>query len=439
MRDNINRHFLYLFAVIIVFVAGCAEISRIRPAYVEPKISEDAKKCINCHQQKQVSNLALRDWQLSVHAEMGVTCIECHIPVSTLSKEVLERKTLCENKDVQRVVSPKNCEECHEKQVKEFGAGKHAVAWKVLQVIKAQQDVLMEGENNCAGCHRIGRDDGKCDTCHTRHRFSAAEARRPEACRTCHTGEDHPQWEMYNISKHGAIYAIEGKDWYWNKRISEWYDGLLLESPVIPRAPVCVTCHMENGSHAVKANWGFLSLRLFEKDKEWEEQRNIIFKGLGYFDKDGKMDERFKVFTEGEGWQLAEGGWEAEREKMIDICSKCHSKSFSKDVLEGADTVIKKCDELMAKAINIVDGIYNDGIIQKSEKYIPHIDTMQFYRFNHPIEERLYNMFLRHRMTTYLGAFHINPAYQHGYGVAEMQQDLREIEIMAKDLRMKNH
>ena len=50
-----------------------------------------------------------------------------------------------------------------------------------------------------------------CIACHTRHSFSLEEARKPEACYTCHMGPDHPNYEAYMASKHGSIYAARGK------------------------------------------------------------------------------------------------------------------------------------------------------------------------------------------------------------------------------------
>jgi hypothetical protein len=60
-----------------------------------------------------------------------------------------------------------------------------------------------------AGVGRLNLDGskGSCTSCHTRHRFSVAEARKPEACDQCHLGPDHPQIEIYEESKHGTIYT----------------------------------------------------------------------------------------------------------------------------------------------------------------------------------------------------------------------------------------
>ena len=46
-------------------------------------------------------------------------------------------------------------------------------------------------------------------------------------------------------------------------------------------------------------------------------------------------------------------------------------------------------------------------------------------------------MYLKHRMRTYQGGFHVNPDYAYWYGWAAMTKDLAEIREMAEDLRFK--
>ena len=53
------------------------------------------------------------------------------------------------------------------------------------------------------------------------------------------------------------------------------------------------------------------------------------------------------------------------------------------------------------------------------------------------MEEILYEMFMDHRMKTFMGAFHINPDYTTWYGYAKMKQALAEIkELKAKVRRL---
>ena len=58
------------------------------------------------------------------------------------------------------------------------------------------------------GIGRVNPDGSKgtCSACHTRHRFSKEQARKPETCGKCHLGPDHPQKEVYEESKHGILY-----------------------------------------------------------------------------------------------------------------------------------------------------------------------------------------------------------------------------------------
>ncbi|MHC4819704.1 MAG: multiheme c-type cytochrome, partial [Planctomycetota bacterium] len=74
----------------------------------------------------------------------------------------------------------------------------------------SQVKVLKDGQLDPAtwpntGIGRINPDgsEGSCTACHSRHAFSAAQARHPDNCGKCHMGPDHPQKEIYEESKHG--------------------------------------------------------------------------------------------------------------------------------------------------------------------------------------------------------------------------------------------
>lgn len=400
----------------------------------ELQISDEAKKCIECHQRERIALVALRDWEHSKHGQFGIGCEECHIPVADAPESIKASPSACADKRVRRKVSALNCAQCHRSQFKQFSEGKHALAWVAMNAIPMTAKLPKEvAERGCGGCHNIGRDEGKCDSCHTRHLFSAAEARRAEACQTCHMGFDHPQWEMYSTSKHGTIYLTQGDQWDWSRALGQWFANLT--DPKTPRAPTCAFCHMPNGDHAVRTAWGFLAVRLGEKDKEWEQLRNIIFRGLGVIDEKGNLTERFKVVAAGKVARMSPEEWQKERERMVERCTNCHSRNFARETLEQADRIIKECDRLMAEAIQIVEGLYRDGILPRPKDRPPSIDLLQFYEVEHPIEQRLYTMFLSHRMRTFQGAFHMNPDYLHWYGWAEMKKDLAEIKAEAERLR----
>ena len=54
------------------------------------------------------------------------------------------------------------------------------------------------------------------------------------------------------------------------------------------------------------------------------------------------------------------------------------------------------------------------------------------------IEQKLFVMYLEHRMRTFQGTFHASPDYALWYGWSEMQRDLTEIKELAAEMR-RNH
>jgi len=402
------------------------------------QVPQESRACLKCHVEKGITGSAIRDWQLSKHFAMGVGCAECHLPAKDAAPAIIKSSSECADKRVRRSVSPRNCAVCHTPQFQQFSSGKHAAAWLAMTAMPTtaeQPKAIIEGEKGCGGCHRIGRDEGKCDSCHTRHLFAAAEARRPEACMTCHMGFDHPQWEMYSTSKHGAIYTVEGAHWNWDSPLADWFKNPDQASASRPRSPACAVCHMPNGDHAVRTAWGFLALRLPEKDPEWLQYRQKILIGLGVLTPDGKPTARLEVVKIGKLARLTAEEWQAERDRMVNVCVQCHSHAFAQQNLNAADSIIKESDKLVAQAIDVVEALYNDGILERPKDRPPVPDLLRFYEVRYPIEQKLYVMFLEHRMRSFQGAFHMNPDYQHWYGWAELKRDLAEIREEAQELR----
>jgi len=370
-------------------------------------------KCISCH--REITPNIVRDFLAGAMGKSGeVDCSDCH-GSAHMSKE-----------DVANVKLPteKTCQKCHAEQHDQFMAGKHSLAWIAMSSMPTnglQPHAYIQGIKGCGGCHKVGVRDEKvradspygspCDSCHTRHKFSKAEAKRPEACRTCHMGFDHPQWEMWSGSKHGVIYQTEGDS---------------------GRAPTCQTCHMEEGDHNVMTSWGFLALRLPEDDEEWMGYRATILKGLHVLDPDGKPTARLELVKAGKVARLTKEDWQKERDRMIKVCSKCHSAKYAKTNLANADAMIKEADKLMAEAIEIVADLYAKGVIKAQEGKAAYPDLLTFYDTMTPIEQTLYVMFLEHRMRAFQGAFHMNPDYVTWYGLAEMKKDLVEIKHEAE-------
>ncbi|RKY97087.1 MAG: cytochrome C, partial [Ignavibacteriae bacterium] len=335
---------------------------------------------------------------------------------------------------------PETCQPCHETQVGQFSKGKHAFGWaslKAMPTFHMQPMALTEGMKGCGSCHKIGlksedeikelKEQGQvfgnasCDACHTRHTFSVKEAQQPQACQTCHMGFDHPQWEMYSGSKHGVRYLLK-------------QNGTLPEGT---SAPTCQTCHMSEGNHEVRTAWGFLAVRLpLPEDEQWKADQVTILQGLGVLDPEGNPTARLDVVKAADVARLDQESWQKERDKMIKICSDCHSENFAKLELEKGDDMIREADRLMAQGILIIADLYKDGILEKPESYAYAFpDLLTFHDAASVIEQKLFVMFLEHRMRTFQGTFHANPDYALWYGWSEMVTDLAEIKELATQMR----
>ncbi len=387
-----------------------------------------AQNCVSCH--SKVTPNIVKDWQISKHSKNDVDCSTCHGDEHTTMTDFAKAE----------LPTYETCNDCHETQVKQFLAGKHSQGWGTLMAmptIHMQPSPLVDGEKGCGACHKIGikskkelqrlKSEGSnyghasCDACHTRHTFSVKEAKQPQACQTCHMGFDHPQWEMYSSSKHGVRNSL--------KQL-----GILPEGTA---APTCQTCHMQNGNHNVRTAWGFLAVRLpLPKDKQWAADQVTILQALGVLDPQGKPTKLLDVVKAADIARLTQDDWQKERDKMINTCQNCHSKSFAKGELEKGDMMIKAADSLMAKAIRIISRLYKDNIIPKPKNY-PYAYPMLLTFHDAPtsIEQKLFVMFLEHRMRTFQGTFHASPDYALWYGWSEMQRDLTEITELAEWMR----
>jgi hypothetical protein len=92
----------------------------------------------------------------------------------------------------------------------------------------------------------------------------------------------------------------------------------------------------------------------------------------------------------------------------------------------------------MAEAIRTVADLYKDGVIKKPKTYAYAFpDLLTFHDAPTVVEQKLFVMFLEHRMRAFQGTFHASPDYAMWYGWSEMQRDLTEIKTIAADLREK--
>jgi hypothetical protein len=399
----------------IVLLAACVLLAT-------PAAEAVSSPCEDCH--AKINPLLVKDFNRGTMAET-MTCAECHGENHTSDDDVAEAE----------LPTIATCQACHEEKAEQYLAGKHAkglLAVQALPFSHGQPESLVAGQKGCGGCHTLGlatEEDRKtparqyykygmdCQNCHTRHAFSTAEAREPEACQTCHMGFDHAQWEMWSTSKHGVAYLLDRE---------------------AARGPTCQTCHMPDGDHRVRTPWGFLGVRLPEQDEVWMGYRVSILKGLGVLDAEGNPTALLEVVKLGDMARLDAETFNAERKRITDTCVKCHAANFVEQNMTNAEALLKDADELFAEAIEIVAGLRRDGIIEVGEGEGVYPQLLSFYDVSTHVEELLYEMFMDHRMKTFQGAFHLNYDYSMWYGYAKMKKDLVEIRELDREMRARH-
>ncbi|MCL2149399.1 MAG: cytochrome C [Dehalococcoidia bacterium] len=386
----------------------------------EKVAAQDESDCITCHATETPG--VVEQWLGSKMSEW-FDCSMCHGVAHSTNDDV----------DKVNLPTPSTCAPCHRTQVEQYREGKHALAWTAMNAIPfvAQMPESLggaDGFKGCSGCHKIGEKteevmqdwdapygSASCDSCHTRHLFSKAEAQDPRACQLCHIGFDHPQWETWSTAKHGSIWAIEEDS---------------------GRTPTCQNCHLPNGTHTNITAWGFLALRAYaEDDPAWQADRETILKALGVLDAQGNPTELLDALVGINLVRTTEEEFMALRNQMTAICGECHSSGFVEQQMNANDDLIRRADSMMAEAIDVVNGLYKDGFLAKPTGWDYAPDLLQFYNTESNIENELFTMFLQYRQRTFVGAIHANPDYTYWYGYASMQKSLQTIKDEAELLR----
>ena len=402
-----------LFLAWPLLTAGCAtqkEAAAIpaNETAAAPKtergITGESLRCISCHEERGVAHGWVADWEGSTHARKGVGCEVCHINTDTepAIKEALELAYLsaeacaCEDIRVSRRVVAGNCGKCHLKQYHEFMKSRHSLGWKrMLDCNKSLAPSLNARSAQCEQCHNI---QFKCDSCHTRHTFSTLEARTPEACRTCHSGTDNSQYEIYLASKHGVVYSA-----------SQSFILRDTRSVGSMRSPVCITCHMPQGSHDMSFGLAY----------------GPVGSGASYIDKNGN--------------RIDEAALSKRRGDMLSVCNTCHSPHFSTKSLETADALHKSAEDVIKEAFGIIAGLGRDGhSLSLTDKtagasllghtLVPNVETV-------PEIELLFARLVNNASVVWKGAYHNNPAYTHLQGWMKLQMCLSDIRAEAQRMR----
>lgn len=414
----------YINLVIIFLILACISVWRwglpVRLAPIAGAGANARGTCIACHMSETPG--IYHGWSKSLHAKVNVGCLSCHKPDH--NKPVISEHHLQhDSTPVSLVVTPKTCQGCHPREVAQYDKSKHAhtleIMWKVDHWLNDGMNNAVERTTGCYACHGtvvevvdgrpkpgtwpnvgVGRknpDDtlGSCSSCHTRHRFSVVEARKPEACDQCHLGPDHPQIEIYNESKHGTIYHAEGTEWNWRPDDGRWKAGISY------RAPTCAACHMSEADDMPATH--DVTERL-----SWETQAPLTVR-----------PGEFKPFP-------AETDWKLERAKMKRVCCQCHSNGWTEDHFSNLDRTVENYNENYFKPIkNLIDSLYSEGLLS-SESY-----------FDEDLEWEFYELWHHEGRRARMGAAMMAPDYAWWHGFYELKHRYIHIQKASSDLRQK--
>ena len=409
---KMDYKFISAFAVFVILMMFAPNLS----AYTVAELSSESKKCIECHMKEDPAIYG--QWGASKHYRANVGCYECH-KAEKGDIDAYEH----EGALISIIVSPRDCARCHEKEVDEFSKSHHAKGGKILDSLDNILAEVVEGNRafkspafpkgnsasavtGCWQCHgspvkvlpngkldpatwpntgigRINPDgsEGACTACHTRHSFSAAQARYPDTCGKCHMGPDHPQLEIFNESKHGIAF-----------RANE--DSLNLDNPKwilgedYTAAPTCATCHMSaTPKQPVTHDIG---MRI-----SWNNRP--------------KTSIRPEVSDKKLGLKSAEIGWKVRRDNMKDVCLNCHNVDWVDNFYVQYDEFIKLYNDKFAKPG--IELMKLAKPLMKKTKFSNKIDFTWFELWHHEGRRA------RH------GASMMGPDYAHWHGMYEVSRN----------------
>jgi nitrate/TMAO reductase-like tetraheme cytochrome c subunit len=458
-HDRRKRNLLLAIAAI----AAVATTSLLRTSETH---SQGAQSCVDCH--RKASPALVMEWERSLHSKNDVGCAECHG-----ANEGEPDAWLHEGAWVSALVTPKDCGQCHDREVEEFSHSHHAKAGEILASLDnvlAEKVAGMPGNNadavnGCLQCHgsiiRFARDDkgqiirsgkeskpvidpdtwpnsgmgrlnpdgskGSCHACHSRHSFEAKLSRSPENCGKCHMGPDHPQIEIYNESKHGiAFYA--NRDIMALDKDGDWVLGRDYSA-----APTCATCHMSSymtpegavvaNNHDVgeRISWTLrpvISTKLNEiiyedRFKENYPDTRALPRIGDVIETTEKQVENEKLVSKTVPRKVAKiVTWEERRGKMKGACLNCHSNSYVDNFYVQYDDLVDLYNIKFAiPAQKMMDDLKVDGVLNADAP------------FEHKVQWVFWELWHHEGRRTRHGASMMGPDYTHWHGMYEVSKN----------------
>ncbi len=439
-------------ALVALFILGIVSTAYAQKKYpnlaqkdlkIQRGLTTEAAACVECHAKKVPGTVAA--WKHSAMARAGVSCFDCHVvgkksPMASQCSGLKGTPTY-----ISPLVSSKTCARCHPEEVNQFLKSGHAAlsASAVMDPKRAALQKLMylyEGSNfmdggkidlstgltpkghppynrasraaGCQMCHgtkvEMGPDNkpinetwpggvgtiypdgsiGNCSVCHTRHNFSVASARKPEACGACHLGPDHPNIEIYYESKHGQVFQTQGEEWNWDAAPDTWEPGDYI-------APTCATCHMSGiGELATTHN--------VQERLKWD------------------LMHKTSVVRSGDRGDGVKGD-----KLMRKVCENCHGPTHTDVQRKTLDNMVELYNKQWAGAVKMKKDLADKGLLKK-DPWEDGFQELMYYLWHHTGR--------RARQGAAMNA----PDYAHWHGTFQMFQVYKDMQDIF-NWRIKNN
>jgi hypothetical protein len=389
-------------ALIILVISHAGAQVNLGQVDVLARSSDD---CVTCH--REATPGIIDQFSHSAMAAAEVTCRDCHEVKADYPGAVAH-----EGAYILATPSTAKCQKCHEAEVAQYYQSRHSLPAYVAvagskdlsSTLMAMYQAIPEGsfapdkarhaiavlEGStitpfaCENCHSIGvpaadESIGECQKCHIRHEFSLAQARKPETCNNCHIGPDHPQWEIYQESAHGILYATSGSTWNWD---AEAGNLTVIDFP----APTCALCHMSGfgttgTTHDVgdRLSW-FLFASISQQRPNWQENRT----------------------------------------RMQSVCFECHNEAFITDMYTTADAATQQVNTWVQQANDLVAPLQSQGLINTSN-------------FDEPIDFTYFDLWHYWGRTTKFGVWMQGPDYSQWHGAYPLMETMADLRQMVSD------
>jgi len=343
-----------------------------------------------------------------------VGCAECHTQNPGDHKDTFEHNGY----QVHVVVTPRDCAACHSLEVEQYGQNIMARAYgnlmhnpvyrslaedvnasasfreKRLQLTKPDD---LTNADSCLFCHgtvvevqglksretaqgemefpvltgwpsqgvgRVNPDGtlGSCSPCHSRHGYSIEVARKPDTCSKCHKGPDVPAYPVYQVSKHGSLYASQNKDW--DLKAVPWKVGKDFN------APTCAACHVSlitgDGGKVVaerthrmndRLPWRLFGL-IYAHSHPKEADTTVIRNKAGL-----PLPTHFSG-EEATPFLIDEKEKARRHQKLQEVCLSCHSQSWVNGHFQRLDRAIQTTNQMTLAATEVMSAIWAEGLAQ---------------------------------------------------------------------------